>query len=119
MVKKLTTEQFKERAVAVHSDKYDYKDVVYAGSSLKVIIWCPSHGRFEQYAGPHLQGRGCRQCQLDNNRFTKEKFVEQAELKHGKGKYDYTETIYGGCDKKVIIKCNTDDHASEDHIYYH
>lgn len=62
MGKKLTTEQFIERARAVHGDKYDYSKVNYVNNSTKVTIICPKHGEFEQIPNSHLLGKGCREC---------------------------------------------------------
>lgn len=46
MGKKLTTEQFIEKARLVHGDKYDYSKVEYINSDTKVCIVCPIHGEF-------------------------------------------------------------------------
>ena len=58
----LTTEEFIERAKQIHGDKYDYSKVEYKGSHKDVIIICPKHGKFEQKAYSHLQGKGCPIC---------------------------------------------------------
>jgi len=58
----LTTEEFIEKAKLVHGDKYDYSKVDYKGSHENVIIICPKHGKFEQEACSHLQGKGCHVC---------------------------------------------------------
>ena len=41
MGKKITTEEFIEKAKAVHGDRYAYEKVVYINSGTKVIITCP------------------------------------------------------------------------------
>ena len=43
MSRKLTNEQFIEKAKKVHSDKYDYSKVEYIDSKTKVCIICPEH----------------------------------------------------------------------------
>lgn len=57
--RKMTKDEFVERARAIHGDKYDYSLVVMAGNSVKVDIICPIHGVFSQTPAKHLQGRGC------------------------------------------------------------
>ncbi len=61
-MKKLTTEEFIERAVSVHGDNYCYDEVVYINSHTKVNIICPNHGVFEQKPNGHLSGKGCPKC---------------------------------------------------------
>ena len=58
----IDTEYFKERAIAVHGDKYDYSLVEYKSASEKVKIICPQHGVFEQMPFTHLSGAGCPIC---------------------------------------------------------
>ena len=60
--KKLTTEEFIERARKVHGDKYDYSKVVYESSHKKVCIICPEHGEFWQEPDNHFRW-GCKKCQ--------------------------------------------------------
>lgn len=42
----MSTEEWIEKAKAVHGDKYDYSKVEYKGSHEKVIIICKEHGEF-------------------------------------------------------------------------
>lgn len=104
MGKKLTTEQFIERARAVHGDKYDYSKVEYNGNRKKVTIICPKHGEFEQEPINHLHKHGCPYC-AGSARGTTESFIEKARKVHG-DKYDYSKTKYGKNNReKVIIIC--------------
>lgn len=68
-MKRLTKQDFIERARAVHGDKYDYSKVEYVNNSTKVVIICPVHGEFLQTPNKHMQGRGCpcKDC-IDNKR---------------------------------------------------
>ena len=69
MSKKLTTEQFIEKARLVHGDKYDYSKVEYINSDTKVCIVCPIHGEFWQKATSHINvGQGCQKCYDDRRR---------------------------------------------------
>ena len=59
---RLTDEEFKNRAMEVHGNKYDYSKVQYRTSHDKVKIICPEHGEFWQKPNDHLQGHGCPLC---------------------------------------------------------
>lgn len=60
---KLNQEQFIEKAIEVHGNKYDYSQVVYTLSKNKVKIICPIHGIFEQTANNHIsKKRDCPDC---------------------------------------------------------
>ena len=63
MPKKLTQEEFVERATKVHNGKYDYSKVVYVNNYTKVCIVCPIHGEFSQTPMNHLAGGGCNEWQ--------------------------------------------------------
>ena len=58
----MTTEEFIQKAKAVHGDKYDYSKVEYVNSKTKLCIICPKHGEFRQGARQHLIGQGCPMC---------------------------------------------------------
>ena len=100
-MKRLTTEQFIERAKNIHGDKYNYELVVYTTAKAKVNIICKEHGIFPQEAFSHLTGCGCPKCFgfID----TKE-FIRQSKNIH-KNKYEYNETIYIDGKTPVTIKC--------------
>jgi predicted nucleic acid-binding Zn-ribbon protein len=101
--KKLTTNQFIEKAKAVHGDKYDYSLVEYKNSGTKVKIICPIHGVFEQRSYDHLRGRGCFKCN-GNKKLTTKEFIEKANTIHG-DKYDYSLVEYKNNKTKVKIIC--------------
>jgi very-short-patch-repair endonuclease len=60
--KRLTTEEFIEKATKVHHGKYGYSKANYKTSTDKVTITCPIHGDYEQVATIHLSGCGCPKC---------------------------------------------------------
>ena len=62
MGRKLTSEEFIQRANLIHGFKYLYSDVIYTGYDDPVIIICPKHGEFKQRAHDHLDGCGCPRC---------------------------------------------------------
>jgi hypothetical protein len=60
--KRLTTEEFIEKAKKVHGDKYNYSKVDYNGRTKSVKIICKEHGEFVQKPRDHLDGCGCQIC---------------------------------------------------------
>ena len=112
MPKRLTKENFIERAKKIHNDKYDYSKVEYVNNSTKVCIICPEHGEFWQTPDSQLRGRGCPICRWKKAKnsirkkqgLTREDFIEKAELIHGK-KYDYSQVVYENTETNVCIFC--------------
>ena len=102
-MKKLTNEEFIERARNVHGDKYDYSKVDYKGNDIKVCIICPIHGEFWQTPRNHIKGSECPKC-VGKYRYTTEEWIEEAKKIHG-DKYDYSNVIYKGAFEKVCIIC--------------
>ena len=103
MPRKLTTEEFIEKAKKKHGNKYDYSKVEYISARKKVSIICIEHGEFKQTPDNHLRGKGCPTCS-GNIKLTTEKFIEKAHVKHG-NKYDYSNVEYINAKTKVIIRC--------------
>ena len=101
--KKLTTEEFVEKAREVHSDKYDYSKVIYKNNKEKVCIICPTHGEFFQIANVHLQGSGCPKC-IKNIKLTTDSFIDKSKKVHD-NKYDYSKIEYKDSTTKVCIIC--------------
>ncbi len=108
MPKKVTKQEFIERAKSIHGDKYDYSKVEYAKSNGKVCIICPKHGEFWQTPNSHLSGIGCPKCGKEKAssqlRKTTGQFSEEAKIIHGE-KYNYSKADYEGKDKKICIIC--------------
>ncbi len=101
--KKLSSEEFIEKAKKVHGDEYDYDNVIYVHSKSKVNITCRSHGDFKQVPNNHLQGQGCPLC-TGSEKLTTEKFIEEARQIHG-DRYDYSKVSYINRSTRVIITC--------------
>ena len=71
-IRRMTTEEFVEKARMKHGDKYDYSLVNYVLSDTKVNIICPTHGIFEQQPRNHLHGQGCPKCFFDKSNIERE-----------------------------------------------
>ena len=108
MAKKMTQQEFIERAKEVHGNKYDYSKVEYKNSTIKVCIICPKHGEFWQVPYSHLNGNGCRKCKYDEYKEkrskTLEEFINNARQIHG-DKYDYSKVEYKNNRTKICIIC--------------
>jgi hypothetical protein len=102
-VKKLTNEDFINRANEKHGDKFDYSKVIYENIKCKVIIICPEHGDFEQRANNHLRGEGCPKCN-GGVVFDLEKFISKSNTIHN-SKYDYSKVVYENNKLMLTITC--------------
>ena len=60
--KRLSKDEFIEKAKQIHGDKYDYSKVEYVNTNTKVCIICHKHGEFWQTPNQHLSKHGCRKC---------------------------------------------------------
>ena len=109
-MKKLTKEQFIEKAKLIHKGDYDYSLVEYVNYSTKVKLKCNNCGKiFEQTPRKHLSGQGCKKCETlksaKEKTLTAEQFIEKAKLIHY-DKYDYSKVEYDNSHTKVLLKCN-------------
>ena len=107
--RRLTTEDFIQKAKEVHGDKYDYSKVTYGKTCMDPItITCPVHGDFLQKPINHLVGHGCPECskeiQSQSNKLTTEEFIKKAKEIHG-DKYKYDKSEYVSTHSKIIITC--------------
>jgi hypothetical protein len=102
------TKKFKERAIAVHGNKYDYSKVLFVNSKTKITIICRMHGESNQLPDNHIRKKGCSKCAWwdrgINTRYTNDTFREHAQKIHN-DLYDYSKVEYNGYNKKIIIIC--------------
>ena len=108
-MKKLTKEEFIERAKLIHGDKYDYSLVEYKNMRSDVKIYCKKCKKyFYQNARNHLGNHGCKDCgnEIIKQKLSKttEQFIEEAKKVHG-NKYDYNLVNYKNNRTKVKIYC--------------
>lgn len=102
-MRKLTTEEFIEKARKVHGDKYDYSKADYKNNKTKITIICSKHGKFQQTPSDHLFGAGCPKCPR-NKGLSSEEFLKKAREVHG-DKYDYSKVEYNCNSTVVCIVC--------------
>ena len=103
------TEEFIQKAKAVHGDKYDYSLSHYVRSNDKVDIFCNTHQEsFSMTPNTHLSGCGCPKCALEYlseiSRKSQEQFLVDARAKHGDF-YNYDKSVYKTVNEKLIITC--------------
>jgi hypothetical protein len=75
---------FRENALKVHGDKFDYSKSFYVNSKTPLTIICPIHGEYTQTPYVHLITHGCPKCGRIN--------TEKSHI------HDF---------KSFLIKCNT------------
>jgi hypothetical protein len=112
-VRKLTIEEFINRANHIHQDKYDYSLIKeYKGKRSNIEIICPKHGRFSQIAHDHINGSGCCKCK-NLTRYSTSEWTEKAKEVHG-NKYDYSLVNYINRRTKVTIICSSHGEFGQD-----
>lgn len=109
MARKLTQDEFIEKAREVHGDKYDYSKVEYINNKTKVCIICPEHGEFLQTPNAHMKKHGCPKCATyirnpNPQRVGVEKFKERANIIHG-NKYNYSLVNFINTTERIDIIC--------------
>ncbi len=97
------TQEFINRSIKVHGDKYNYSLVEYKKGKNRVEIICPIHWIFEQTPTKHMAGAGCPKCG-GSKLLTTSEFVEKCHQVHG-NTYDYSKVKYVGNKTKVTIVC--------------
>lgn len=103
-------QNFLEKAIKIHNNKYEYLENNYINRKSKIKIICKSHGQFIKSAQKHLSGQGCYQCNIDNliktnilvGGYSEELFNNKPELKNKKA-YLYYISINKGKSYKIGI----------------
>ena len=103
--KKLTIEDFIDKSVATHGNKYSYDKVIFKNATTKVTITCPKHGDFETRPVSHYyEGCECPECAKDKERLGLPSFVKRAKEIHG-DMYNYDKVRFTSLTESVIITC--------------
>jgi len=114
---KSNTQNFINKSIKIHGDKYDYSNVAYTHSSIHVTIICKIHGEFKQRPYNHLHSKGCIKCNPKPAQYKKlntREFIQKAISIHGNTdtstgiiscKYDYSKVIYVNSKIHVTIIC--------------
>ena len=106
--RRLTQEQFLNKAITIHGDEYDYSETKYEKWDIPIKIKCLIHGMFEQIPNAHLSGKGCSKCGINKShaaqRKTHQEFIEEARSKHG-NVFDYSDVVYVNYHTHIKIIC--------------
>lgn len=102
--KKLTNEEWIERAKTVHPE-YDYSKTEYKNSQTPVTVVCRKHGEFtispKAFMKPSYK---CAKCKKEEKLEKDGKsFIEECKSVHPE--YDYFKTKFSGIKKKMLITC--------------
>lgn len=104
MSRKVTIEEFIQRAKEVHKNFYLYNNVKYVKMLEKVCITCTRHGDFWQTPADHLSKHGCPKCKADKQSFSWQDMYQQFP-DESKNYYTYDETTYKRNSIKMKIIC--------------
>jgi len=104
-----TQEEFLERAIAIHGDKYDFSEAVYINSITKVKGVCSKHGEFWVIPSALIhQKAGCPLCAKerfsDIRRKSQEQFIEDCKRVWGE-EYDYSQVRYINSRTPITVIC--------------
>jgi protein-arginine kinase activator protein McsA len=106
MVKRLTQEEYVEKATKLHEGRYTYENTVYTRSAAKIEVTCPNHGAFLVTANNHVSASnltGCPEC-YGNKKIPLEAFITKATVIHN-GKYSYEKVDLVNSQKHIEIIC--------------
>lgn len=102
-MKKLTQEEYIERALLAHKGKYSYKFISYKNSTTKITVTCPIHGNWSTNPRNHLKGNGCPKCA--GKTLSNSEWITRFNIVH-KNRFDYSKFVYTGSFEKSIITCS-------------
>lgn len=112
------TQEFINKSIGIHGDKFDYSLVEYKNAKTKVKIICDKGHIFEQTPNSHLNGKKCNKCYIRRKTSTEE-LIEKFKSVHG-DRYDYSNVKYVDSKNKVKIFCKLDGHGIfEQNAYNH
>jgi len=112
--KPLTTDSFKERAIKMFGNKYEYDNVNYKNLGTHVMVTCKKHGDFPITPRNFFNGYGCPKCNQSHLEKSVECFLEKAGVDYyyqykpqwaGSFKYDFYIPLYN-----TIIECQGRQH---------
>lgn len=110
MPARATQQEFIEKAIAKHGNKYNYDKVVYSGVHIKIDIVCKTCGYILHIRpNAHLHGHGCKKCSrkicAKSLTLTQESFIQQSKAIYGDN-FDYAKVKYINCYTDITLICN-------------
>jgi hypothetical protein len=77
----LTKDEFVDKAINVHGNKYQYHKANYVNMGTKVVIVCPKHGDFEQCPQNHVHATAsCPKCRESKGETKVRMYLENAGI---------------------------------------
>lgn len=122
-----TLDQFIEDAIKVHGNKYDYSNIIYKTSNIKINILCKKCNKiFEQKPMSHLNGNGCKYCCRSKGEefienFLKEKNIDYIKEYKFKNQPEYIKNCeydFYIPDKNIIIEFHGEQHYKYNNFFY-
>ena len=108
MARKFSKDDFINKAISIHGDKYTYDNSVYLNNKKPITVSCKIHGDFSIIAGNFLRGSCCPTCSKNSGNEKKKKntdwFISKSMERHG-DKYDYSKSLYVGALNNIKIVC--------------
>ena len=109
----VTKKMFLQRANKKHNNYYDYSDINYVNTLIKIDITCAKHGKFSQRPSKHMLGRGCPKCAREKTNAAlqeksdecKKNFIARATKAHGDS-FTYL-SEYVSATEKISILCKS------------
>ena len=113
---RLSLEQFNEKAIIIHGDKYDYSKVEYINNSTNIKIRCIEHDIwFEQMPSNHLRGSsGCYKCSFKHYSKAQMTWILFIE-KYYNIKIDHAEN---GGEYKITTRMKADGYCEDTNTIY-
>lgn len=104
--KSISEEDFIQRSIHIHSNKYDYSKLGYINLSSPVVIICPNHGPFRfEHAYAHTSNQsGCGECAREQHRKDTDYFIQKSKDIYDNA-FSYENASYVTTDTPLIVTC--------------
>jgi hypothetical protein len=123
--RRLSFEDFEQKANKIHNSKYIYKKDKYIKSSLETEIICKEHGIFKMTPSVHIgvQKQGCAKCgfisQKNKRKMSLTEFIKRSNIIHS-DKYEYNLVSFENqrdiikiiCKKHGLFEQNVSNHLT-------
>jgi hypothetical protein len=98
-------DEFITKSISLHENKYDYSLVIgnFKNVDQPVDILCKRCNKvFKQAPYNHINGAGCKICNMRSHRKTLSQLIEEVNKIHGDYVYEFRDTVYNGNDGEHI-----------------
>lgn len=102
-MKKLTTEEFKQKFYNKYGNLYNLDKVNYVNNKTEVIVTCPIHGDFKKRPDCLMDGGKCPQCSKTIHT-TEEEFIKKANYVHNNF-FIYDNCNFKNVNSEVKVTC--------------